>query len=428
MIRLGKERKPKYNNLTWAAMVFTGTMAADILYFSLTEWAYYKNETLVLEMGFQEYGLTYSLFHWGPIPWSFYVIIAVSFSFFIFVKGLKKIRFSEICRPILLEKTDGWIGKSIDILTIIVLLAGTSTTLSLATPLMTEIISEIMEIESSNLLTIAVLIFVAIIYGITVVFGYKGIALMSRISTFLFVSLLIYILFFSNSAVYIIETGLESIGILTNNFIGMALSTDPLRIYEFSQNWTIFYWAYWMAWCVATPIFIAIISEGKTIKEMILGIYFFGLAGTFMSFIIIGGYGMNQYVIGNIDPTGGAFLNNPYEFSITLLSQLPIPTLVIGLLFVIMALFYSTTFDSITQVVSSITTKRDFKLSIEPPKTIKIIWASLFILIPIVLIFNNSSLENLQSFSIIAAFPIGMIFILVLLSFLKETKKITSIG
>lgn len=421
-IRLGESFKPRYNNLTWAAMVFTGTMAADILYFSLIEWAYYKNESYVINQGFQEFGITYSLFHWGPIPWSFYVIVAVSFSFFIFVKGLKKIRFSEICRPVLKSRTDGLLGQLIDILTIIVLLAGTSTTFSLATPLMTEIITNLLSITSSNQLTIVVLIFIAAIYGITVIFGYKGIAIMSKISTFLFVSLLIYIFVFGGATVYILETGIESIGNLLNNFLSMSLTTDPLREYEFVQNWTIFYWAYWMAWCVATPIFIAIISEGRTIKDTILGIYLFGLSGTYVSFIVIGGYGMSQDSLGNISAINGSFLTNPYQFALEILNSLPFASIIVTLLFILMALFYSTTFDSITQVVSTITTKISFDSAKEPPKLIKILWAILFILIPIVLVFNNSSLNNLQSFTIIAAFPIGIIFIIVLISFLIESK------
>jgi BCCT family betaine/carnitine transporter len=419
-IQLGQSKSPRYKDFTWAAMIFTGTMAADIIYFSLVEWAYYKNETYIIDKGFQEFGMTYSLFHWGPIPWSFYVIIAISFSFFIFVKGIKKIRFSEICRPLLKDKTDGIWGRLIDITTIIVLLAGTSTTFSIATPMMTQILGNLFSISVSSQLTVIVLIFIAFIYGITVMFGYKGISIMSRVATLLFMLLLTYVFVFGNSTIYIFETGIESIGNLLNNSISMALTTDPLRAHEFAQNWTIFYWAYWMAWCVATPIFIAVISEGRTIKNTILGIYLYGLSGTYLSFIILGGYGMNQSVLGNIILNNSGSLDNPYELVLDILDSLPFASLAMFVLIIIMALFYSTTFDSITQVVSSITTKSNFDSSQEPPKPIKIIWAALFILIPIVLVFNNESLTSLQSFSIIGAFPIGIIFVLVLFSFLKE--------
>lgn len=68
-ILLGKTNERRFSNFTWGAMIFTGTMAADILFFSLVEWAYYLNEPRVLAQGFQEWSLTYSLFHWGPIPW-----------------------------------------------------------------------------------------------------------------------------------------------------------------------------------------------------------------------------------------------------------------------------------------------------------------------------------------------------------------------
>ena len=90
---------------------------------------------------------------------------------------------------------------------------------------------------------------------------------------------------------YIVETGLTSLGNLSQNFIPLATWTDALRTSSFPQNWTIFYWAYWMVWCVATPFFIGSISQGRTIRQTVLGGYFFGLSGTFTSFIILGNYG-----------------------------------------------------------------------------------------------------------------------------------------
>ena len=68
--------------------------------------------------------------------------------------------------------------------------------------------------------------------------------------------------------------------------------TDAMRTSSFPQSWTIFYWAYWMVWCVATPFFIGTISKGRTIRQTVLGGYFFGLSGTFTSFIILGNYGL----------------------------------------------------------------------------------------------------------------------------------------
>ena len=81
-IRLGKNGKPEYSSFQWGTMIFTSTMAADILFYSLCEWALYANEPHIESMGgIQEWASTYPLFHWGPIAWSFYIALAVAFGF-----------------------------------------------------------------------------------------------------------------------------------------------------------------------------------------------------------------------------------------------------------------------------------------------------------------------------------------------------------
>jgi BCCT family betaine/carnitine transporter len=125
-IKLGNVEKPIYNSFAWGTMIFTSTMAADILFYSLCEWALYSPEPYVTNLGgIQIWGPTFPLFHWGPIAWSFYIVLAVSFGFMLHIRGRTKQKFSEACRPILGDKVDGYIGKIIDLIAIFALLAGT---------------------------------------------------------------------------------------------------------------------------------------------------------------------------------------------------------------------------------------------------------------------------------------------------------------
>ena len=121
---------------------------------------------------------------------------------------------------------------------------------------------------------------------------------------YLFFGLLAYVLIFGGETRYIIETGFSSIGNLIQNFVSLSTFTDPQRTTSFPQNWTIFYWAYWMVWCVAAPFFIGNISKGRTVKQTILGGYIFGLGGTFTSFIILGNYSLGLQVFGKLDVIG----------------------------------------------------------------------------------------------------------------------------
>jgi BCCT family betaine/carnitine transporter len=428
-IRLGKVSTPRYSNFTWGTMIFTSTMAADILYWSLIEWAYYAGEPHIKNMGgVQEWASTYPLFHWGPIPWGFYIILAAAFGFMLHVRGRNKQKFSEACRPILGSKVDGFWGKIIDLIAVFALLAGTATTFSMATPLLSASISKVFGLSPGIGLTIVILLLIAFVYTLTVLFGLKGISKLSNFCTYLFFGLLAYFLFLGGETIYIIETGITAVGKLIQNFVGMSTWLDPLRtsgdgVSGFAQNWTIFYWAYWMVWCVATPFFIGIISEGRTIRNTILGGYICGISGTFTSFIIFGNFGLAQYVKGRLDVVsqlaGGV---DPSQVIISIFNKLPIANLALILLAVTMIAFYATTFDALTMVISTYSYKK-LEVNKEPDKKIRVFWSVLFILLPIALIFSESSLNNLQTVSIIAAFPIGLIVLLIVMSFFKDARK-----
>lgn len=431
-IKFGSIEKPRFNNFTWGAMIFTSTMAADILYWSLIEWAYYFNATpfgienmTLLEK--QDFSSTYPLFHWGPIPWSFYILPAVAYGYMFFVKKRNRQTLSEACRPAIGDKADGLLGKVIDVFAIVGVLAGIATTFSLATPLLSLLISSSLGLPDSKRLTIGILIIIALVYTIAVLTGLKGISSLANISVIMF-SILLIIFLFSGPTIYIIESGISSIGKMINDFFSMATWMDPLRLSGeggsgFPQDWTIFYWAYWISWSVATPFFIGKISEGRTIRETIFGGYFYGLLGTFTSFVVFGNYGLFQQITGQIDAAG--MLSEgvvPSKVILKIINQLPMSKSVMILLAFTMVAFYASTFDAITLVISEYSIK-ELKKGEESSKYIRMFWAIVLIILPIALIFNESTLSMLQTLSIVAAFPIAIITILIMYSFFKDIKK-----
>lgn len=420
-IKLGDIERPEYSNFKWGSMMFTAGLAADILFYSLCEWMLYAAEPHITEMGaMQDWASTYPLFHWGPIPWGFYLVLAVAFGFMLHVRKRNKQKFSESCRALLGKRVDGWAGKLIDLVAIFALLAGTATTFSLATPLLAMAVSRVTGIASTTALTIMILVVVCCIYTVSVYFGMKGIMRSAACCTYLFFLLLAYVFFFGGESRFIVEAGITSLGNLVQNFIGMSTWTDSLRTSSFPQTWTIFYWAYWMVWCVAAPFFIGSISKGRTIRQTVLGGYIFGLAGTFTSFIILGNYGLGLQLHGKLDIlTAYQESGDLYTSIITILEQLPLSSFVLVLLVLCMVTFYSTSFDSITLVASAYSYK-ELGNGADPDRRVKLFWAIFLILLPIALIFSENSMANLQTVSIIAAFPIGVIMILIIVSFFKD--------
>ena len=165
--------------------------AADILFYSLCEWWPLCGEPHISDMGsVQDWASVYPLFHWGPIPWSFYIILAVAFGFMLHVRKRNRQKYSEACRPVLGKRVDGALGRIIDLTAVFALLAGTATTFSLATPLLSMALSRVTGIPKCWRFTIAILIAICIVYTMAVYFGMKGVACLASSCVGLFFVLL----------------------------------------------------------------------------------------------------------------------------------------------------------------------------------------------------------------------------------------------
>lgn len=418
------DEKPKYSFFAWGSMMFTAGLAADILFYSFSEWILYASDPHIAEMGsIQDWASVYPIFHWSLIPWAFYLVLAVAFGFMLHVRKRDRQRYSEACRPILGKHTDGLAGRIVDLLAVFALLAGTATTFSVATPLMASIIGELFHVEiDRKLVTIVILLITCVIYTYSLLHGFKGISLLAKACIYLFFGLLAFVLLLGGKTQYIIETGFSALGRMVEHFFTLSTFTDPGRTTSFPQNWTIYYWAYWMVWCVAAPFFIGSISRGRTIRQTLLGGYVFGVGSTIISFIILGNYSLGLQMEGAADFLAQYQADGDlYSLIVSIINTLPCAPLVLALVLVTMVAFYATSFDSIALTASCYSYHR-LGENEQPHRLIQLMWCILLIVLPIALIFAENSMYSLQSVSIIAAFPIGFIMLLILGSFYKDAK------
>ena len=271
-------------------------------------------------------------------------------------------------------------------------------------------------------ITIGILVVTCIVYTICVMRGIKGISWLANLCMYLFGALLLFVLVFGGEARYILETGFSALGNMTQNFIVLSTWTDALRSTFFPQNWTIFFWAYWMVWGIASPFFMGSISRGRTVKQVILGTYVFGVSSTLISFIVLGNYGLGLQMMEKFDVLGFYTASEDlYATVIAIIKTLPAHTLVLVMLIVSMIAFYATSFDSITLVASAYSYKK-IEEDEEVSGRMKLFWAILLIMLPIALIFSEGSMNNMQTVSIIAAFPIAAVICLIIASFIKDAK------
>lgn len=418
------DEKPKYSFFAWGSMMFTCGLAADILFYSFAEWVMYATNPHIAELGsITEWAGVFPLFHWSFIPWAFYLVLAVVFGFMLHVRKRKRQRYSEACRPIIGKHADGLLGRVIDLFALFALLAGTATTFSVATPLMAAIIVDLFGITiSRTAVTIIILLITCAVYTYAVLHGFKGISFLAKLCIYLFFGLLLIVLFIGGQGRFIVENGFQSLGKMIQNFIELSTFTDPARTSNFAQDWTIYYWAYWMVWCIAAPFFIGNISRGRTIKQTILGGYVFGVGSTIVSFIVLGNYSLGLQTSGAADfiaqyTTDGDL----YGLILSIINTMPASKIILVITMLCMIAFYATSFDSIAYTAACYSYKQ-LGENEHPHKLVELLWCVLLIVLPIALVFSESSMSNIQSVSIISAFPIGIIMIIMIGGFFKDIK------
>ena len=416
--------KPKYDFFTWGAMMFTCGLAADILFYSFAEWIMYATNPHLAEMGgdVTEWAGVFPLFHWSFIPWAFYLVLAVTFGFMIHCQKRDRQRYSEACIPIIGEKpAHGLFGRMIDLFALFALLAGTATTFSVATPLMAEVILTLSGINiSRTAVTMIILLITCLTYTYAVLHGFKGISFLAKLCIYMYFGLLIIVTLIGGQGRFIIENGLQSLGKMLQEFIGLSTYTDPSRTSYFPQDWTIYYWAYWMVWCIAAPFFIGNISRGRTVRQTILGGYVFGAGSTIISFIVLGNYSLGLQTSGVrnfIDQYEAD--NDLYGLIIDIIHSMPAGNLILVWLLLCMIAFYATSFDSIAYTAACYSHK-SLGENEKPHTMITLLWCILLIILPLALVFSESSMNNIQSVSIICAFPIGLIMIMMISGFFKD--------
>ncbi len=423
----GRDEKPQYSFFVWGSMMFTCGLAADILFYSFSEWVMYATNPHIAEMGgdVTEWAGVFPLFHWSFIPWAFYLVLAVAFGFMLHCRKRDRQRYSEACLPMIGEKhAHGLAGRIIDLFALFALLAGTATTFSVATPLMAEIIVSLTGIPvSRTVLTIIILLITCAVYTYAVLHGFKGISFLAKLCIYLFFGLLIVVFAIGGQGRFIVENGIQSLGKMVQEFIGLSTYTDPVRSNNFPQDWTIYYWAYWMVWCIAAPFFIGNISRGRTVRQTIMGGYVFGVGSTLVSFVVLGNYSLGLQAAGLQDfMTRYEQSGDLYTLIMDIIRTMPGSGLIMVWTLLCMIAFYATSFDSIAYTAACYSYK-SLNEDEKPHALIILLWCILLIVLPVALVFSESSMNNIQSVSIISAFPIGLIMILMIGSFFKDAGK-----
>lgn len=421
-IRLGKDNeKPEFSRFSWFSMLFAAGMGIGLIFWSVAEPMMHMAAPPVGEANTAEsarLGLEIYFFHWGFHAWAIYAVVGLTMAYFQFRKGEGAL-VSRCLIPIIGRRNaDGMVGRIVDTLAIWATIFGVVTGLGIGGMQMAGGISQLFGVPSGQTTTAIVIALVTLAFIVSAITGVsRGIKFLSQINIALMVVLLLFFIIFGPTA-YIFKTlGLGVYDYITD-LPKMAFSTTLFDNEGWTRGWTVFYWAFWIAWAPFVGAFIARISRGRTIAEFITGVI---LLPPLFSFIFSTALGGTTLYLDTVENAGiAAVVKTDVAMALfETMKHLPAFNLMAGVAMVLICSFLITSCDSATYIAARFATRgRDVS---NDKARHRLIVACGIVLGALTIVFNFSGgLKGLQSATIVGGIPFMLIMFLCVIAFVKD--------
>lgn len=430
-VRLGgRDATPDYSYLGWLSMLFAAGMGIGLMFYGVaepmshysaamggvtfdaagarTDWAPLGGAAGDMKAS-ADLAMAATIFHWGLHPWAIYAIVGLSLALFSFNKGLP-LSIRSIFYPMLGERVWGWPGHIIDILAVFATLFGLATSLGIGAEQAAAGIEHLFGIQSTNVSKVVLIIGITLIALWSVLAGLeKGVKLLSEINMGLVLLLLLFIIvvgptlailtgFFKNLVTYA-----EYLPALANPFG----RTDT----KFTQDWTAFYWAWWLSWSPFVGMFIARVSRGRTVRAFLISVLLVPSLVSVLWMTTFGGTAIDQAALQGLSGVKDAVL----ELKLfAMLEGLPLKEITSLLSIVLVIIFFITSSDSGSLVIDTITAGG----KVDAPVPQRVFWAIIGGVIAIALLLGGG-LIALQAMAVSTGLPFAIVLLLSCISLVK---------
>ena len=418
-IRLGgADARPEFTTWGWFSMLFSAGMGIGLVFWSVAEPIFHYSappwgEANTVESAELAMGTTF--FHWGLHAWALYALMALGLAYFSFNRGLP-LTIRSVFYPILGERIHGWMGNTIDILAAVATLFGLATSLGLGAQQVNAGLDYLFAIGQGSTQQILLIAGITLMATVSVVLGLdKGIRRLSQFNMAAAIALLVFV-FIAGPSLHLLDALVQNIGAYLANLPKLSLWTEAYGRGTWQHSWTIFYWAWWIAWSPFVGIFIARISRGRTIREFLLCVLLVPSLMTFLWLTIFGNSALFSELYGNGGITA-AVNDNVATALFVLLDSFPWSAFTSALSVVVITAFFVTSSDSASLVVDIITAGGHPN----PPTIQRIFWAIVEGVVAAVLLLSGG-LGALQTGVIITGLPFALIILLIGFSLLRGLK------
>lgn len=270
----GQKAKPEFKTLSWFAMLFSAGMGIGLLFFGVGEPVMHFNSPPMAEAGTAaaaEEAMNFTFLHWGLHPWAVYALVGLALSYFTYSRGLP-LTIRSIFYPFLGDRIYGRTGDIIDIFAVLATLFGLATSLGFGVQQIASGLNHVFGLADGIITQILLIAGITLIATTSVVLGVdKGVKVLSEWNMRIAVVLLLLALVLGPT-LFIFRSFIENTGSYLYNFLHLATWSETFTGSSWQNDWTVFYWGWWIGWSPFVGMFIARISKGRTIREFILGV------------------------------------------------------------------------------------------------------------------------------------------------------------
>ena len=426
----GLGASPEYTTFEWMAMLFSAGMGIGLMFWSVAEPMYHLGSGGGTMFPFEPntgraataaLGITF--FHWGLHPWAIYGLVALGLSFFAFNRGLP-LTFRSMFYPLFGDRVFDWPGHLIDLVTVFATIFGLATSLGLGAAQINAGVSIVSGRLVGSSVPVGTGTQLVIIAAITAITGLsvwagidRGLKRLSTLNVYLMLVLMGFVLLVGPTR-YVLEGILRSLGFYLQNLPHMSLFAESFlgalpeaagKTANWQDTWTIFYWGWWIAWSPFVGLFIARISRGRTIRQMVLGVL---LLPTAFSVVWLGSFGglavFTQFELGGGIQATVVEQGKAYAM-FELLSAFPLSTVTSVVAVAVVVTFFVTSADSGSQVIALLSSGG----KLDVPQVQRMLWAVVVGVVAAALLVGGG-LGALQTAAITTGLPFAVLILLLI--------------
>ncbi|GAA1049360.1 choline BCCT transporter BetT [Arthrobacter russicus] len=418
--KLGPDHsKPQFNLFTWGSMLFAAGIGVDLMFFSVSEpvtqyLAPPVGEGQTLQAARQ--AMVWTLFHYGLAGWGLYALMGLALGYFAYRHNLP-LSIRSALYPIFGKRIHGPVGDGVDIAAMLGTIFGIATSLGIGVAQLNFGLSFLFGVPESLAVQAALIVLAVAITAVSSISGVdKGIRRLAELNVVLAIGLMLFILFAGKTS-FLLDSLVQNVGDFFAMFPGMALNTFAYdRPDDWLNSWTLFFWAWWIAWAPFVGLFLARISRGRTIRQFVFGCLTVPFAFIAIWIVIFGNSALD-IVMGGNQAFGEVALNQPERAFYSLLEQYPAVPLSAGIATFTGLLFYITSADSGALVMSNFSARLKDPAA-DGPKWSRLFWAIATGALTLAMLAVGG-IPTLQNATIIMGLPFSFVLVLIMLGLYK---------